>query len=246
MDSQKLLENFGFTPRESLVYLTCLQLGSSPLSRIARVANEKRSTVQSILLVLKQRWYVIENKKSTMAFYIAIDPKVLYRIEEEKIKQLHEALPQLSALMNLNQNKPIIRFYEGEREIREQYLDLLTATSECMYSFISLKNVTPAFTELILEYIMPKRVGKWIPIKVIMQWDTEDAAYINKNDANFLKEVKIINDELFSLECQLHLYWPNKISIMFATDDSLSGLIIESEKLFHTLRSFFLMLWKVK
>lgn len=44
-----LLIEYGFTDKEADIYLTCLELGITPVSSIARLLKDNRVTVYSIL-----------------------------------------------------------------------------------------------------------------------------------------------------------------------------------------------------
>jgi sugar-specific transcriptional regulator TrmB len=49
MNLFEVLKNYGFSEKESNVYLACLQLNIAPASTIARFCNEKRLAVYDIL-----------------------------------------------------------------------------------------------------------------------------------------------------------------------------------------------------
>ena len=49
------LQTYGFTDKEARVYLTCLELGASLASTVARRAEVNRGTTYSILQDFKRR-----------------------------------------------------------------------------------------------------------------------------------------------------------------------------------------------
>jgi hypothetical protein len=137
----------------------------------------------------------------------------------------------------------LITFFEGEYEVKQQYLDLLSPEQGEIYSFISLSHVKKSLRDLIFDTIMPKRAAKGINIKVLMQDKSQDKEYIQADNLKYLKEVRIIRERFFSLACQIHIYESHKVSIIFASEKEVSGIIIESKDLHTTLKSMFLFLW---
>ena len=57
------LQNYGFSEKEAKVYLTTLELGSSPASSIARRSEINRATVYTLLEELKKRGMAMETTK---------------------------------------------------------------------------------------------------------------------------------------------------------------------------------------
>ena len=62
-DLLQKLNRSGFTDKESLVYVSLLELGGAYPSRIAQYCNLRRSTVYNILLSLSVRGIVNEIEK---------------------------------------------------------------------------------------------------------------------------------------------------------------------------------------
>jgi len=221
-----------------------LQLGIVPVSAVARRLWENRVTVYSVLKSLKAKWVVYETKKKATTFYWAISPQQLADQQEAKLELFKKKIPEMEALMNTTGIRPKMQFFEGEEWLMQMYYDILSSEWDDLRSFFSLKHFDEALSKRVFETFVPLRVKAWITAKIIMQWDPDDTWYIEKSNEVSLKEVLIIKDELFNLQCQIDIYGLSKVAIILSAENELVWVIIESEKVYQTLRSIFELIWK--
>jgi len=106
------LEMYGLTQKESRVYLTCLELGTSLASTIARRAEVNRGTTYSILQDFQRRGIANETIKSGLKYFSVIKPDMLFRQEEEKYEYMKICLPKLLAITEKFGNRPKTHFFE--------------------------------------------------------------------------------------------------------------------------------------
>jgi sugar-specific transcriptional regulator TrmB len=114
MDSELInsLQTYGFSDKEARIYLTCLELGSSLASTIARRAEINRGTAYSILEDFKRRGIVSENTKDELKYFSVLSPEALFRREEEKYEKMKSSLPNLLAIADKFGNRPRTQFFE--------------------------------------------------------------------------------------------------------------------------------------
>ena len=115
-DMKKLLENLGFTQKETEVYLALIEFGNQPASQIARKTGYPKSTVLFLFDNLLKKGYIRKSNKGRIQYFYA-DPKDL---KNEKEKQLHEekktldkAIPLLNEFKTPFSSEPKVTFYEG-------------------------------------------------------------------------------------------------------------------------------------
>jgi sugar-specific transcriptional regulator TrmB len=106
------LETYGFTDKEARVYLTCLELGTSLASTIARRAEVNRGTTYSILQDFQRRGIANETIKADLKYFSVIRPELLFRLEEEKYEHMKSCLPELLAVTEKFGNRPKTQFFE--------------------------------------------------------------------------------------------------------------------------------------
>jgi sugar-specific transcriptional regulator TrmB len=116
MDKQHLeeilIEN-GFTDKESAVYIAALELGSTPISSIARRLKQHRVTIYSILKNFVARGIAQTTSKNKTKYYSMIPPQQLVEKMSEKIRHLEGVIPELMALANKIDTPVKAQFYEG-------------------------------------------------------------------------------------------------------------------------------------
>jgi AcrR family transcriptional regulator len=111
-----------------------LELGPASVQDIAKKAGVNRATTYVLIESLKRRGLVSSVDQGKKVMFAAESPQHLMTIcedegrhFEEKKRQLMEGMPQLTALFNAMEEKPRVRFFEGEEGIdacREAVLEL--------------------------------------------------------------------------------------------------------------------------
>jgi sugar-specific transcriptional regulator TrmB len=106
------LQNYGFSEKEAKVYLTCLELGSSLASTIARRAELNRGTTYSILEDFKRQGTASETIKDEVKYFSVLSPEILFKREEEKYEKMKSGLPDLLALTEKLGTRPKTQSFE--------------------------------------------------------------------------------------------------------------------------------------
>src|SRR3989338_7365199 len=126
VDLQKTLQQIGLSEKETLVYLSCLQLGITTVLHIAQYSELKRPTVYLVLDELGKRGLVSRIQKEKKILFKAEHPERLVAELEMKKTLVSELLPNLQAIYNLNPEKPNIKIREGIQGVRNTYKDIFT------------------------------------------------------------------------------------------------------------------------
>jgi sugar-specific transcriptional regulator TrmB len=140
-EAQRSLVELGLSEKEASVYLALLEIGRASVKQIAKKSVVNRTTAYEILEALSTRGVVSRSEEKGKVAYIAESPtrfEVVLRKEEQSLKQkkehLQEAMPQLFALYNAMEDKPGVRFFEGEEGIATAREAMTSAGGE-MLSF---------------------------------------------------------------------------------------------------------------
>ncbi|MCK4670462.1 MAG: hypothetical protein KAT43_04620 [Nanoarchaeota archaeon] len=118
---QEILEKLGFTPAESKVYLTLLQLGPTKVGKIIEKSGLQSSTIQYTLLSLIDKGFVTYILKGKIKIYQSVDPKIVLKEFREREKKFEEILPQLEAKQKLHEEKQEAEIYEGWKGINNLF-----------------------------------------------------------------------------------------------------------------------------
>jgi sugar-specific transcriptional regulator TrmB len=245
---QEILQDYGLTAKESNVYLVCLELGTAPVSSIARRLGENRVTTYSNLKNLVKRGIVIEVPKKSSTYYSVITPEKLIQDMEDKYVALKDALPEFMALANVYNNKPKVQFFEGIDGLKQVYDDLLSSETKQISSFLGVGSVSKRLAEYLNLHFLPKRVKMGIHAKVLMCHNDEKSkyhVYTSGKTKQLLTEYRLLDFDFVNLYNEINIYGDNKIAFVMYGDEEMSALIIHNKKLHDSLQSIFDLTWLV-
>lgn len=236
------LEQLGLSDKEAKLYLAVLELGEANIQQIAQKSGVKRTTAYDVINSLKEKRLLTEITKNKKSLFSAEDPRKLEGQLDEKKETLKKILPELLSITNLLDKKPTIKFYEGNEGIKEVYKDTLNYPDQELQAWVTAEAMTGFDVDWLENYYVKKRLEKKIWVRVI----APDAENIVKNykstDEKSLRKTKLVSAEEFPFEVEINLYGKNRIAVMSFGEKI--GLIIESPKLYRTLKSIFELSWK--
>jgi sugar-specific transcriptional regulator TrmB len=127
MEDVKLaLADLGLAPKEAETYIAMLEIGPSSVQDIAKKAGINRTTTYVMLEGLTKHGLVSTFERGKKTMFAAENPQQLVEILtrqmssiEGKKSRLEESLPRLLAIFNTVEDKPRVRFLEGEEPLRE-------------------------------------------------------------------------------------------------------------------------------
>lgn len=232
------LTYLGLAEKEAKVYLASLELGKSPVQKIAEKAEVNRATTYVIIEGLMKKGLMSTYTEDKKQLFCAEAPEklsLLFREQAMEIQRkqeyLDKILPEMKSLNVSVKNKPVVRYYEGKsgmRAIAEEFY--LTKHKEeftrMIYSYDLLLN---SFSKDELDSLRKRRQNKKVKVKSIINDDLNrlitDADVIRVSS----KEAKITSD--------IAIY-ENKIRIVTLKGDQM-GVIIENKEISDTLKILF-------
>jgi HTH-type transcriptional regulator, sugar sensing transcriptional regulator len=238
---QNDLEKIGLDKKEIQVYLALLEMGDSNIGEIAKKSGVKRTTVYDILESLKGKRLLGQTKRKKHTLYFAEGPEKLERQIEEKRKIIQQVMPELLSITNKLERKPKIKFFEGTEGIKEVYEDTLRYPDQEILAWASDEAIRHFDMEYLWKRYVPARLENKIWERVIAP-DIEEMRKVKEYDEKHLRRLRLAGAEDLLFEVEINLYGRRKIGIMAFAEEI--GLIIESEKIFNTLRSIFEINWR--
>lgn len=235
------LGEIGLSEKEAGIYLAALELGETSIERISKKSKIRRTTVYDVIDSLKEKGLIGSILKNKKRFYFATDPRELEDKLEQKKNTLRSILPQLLSVTNLIDKKPRIKFYEEVEGIKEIYMDTLKYPDQPLWAWVT-DEVFDVLDKEFTDYYVAKRVESKIFAYVITPNTPILKNKYQPYDLKSLRKTKIDPAPTFSVEVEINLYGNDKIGIM-AFGEKI-GLIIESKKLYNTLKNIFDVHWK--
>ena len=115
----------GLSDKESNVYLALLQLGSATPTLLAKKTHLNRSTTYLTLSSLQKRGLVSSVEARGKQCFVAEPPDRLAKLVDESVRRVEgaranilEAMPALSALFQVADSAPRVRFFEGAEALQ--------------------------------------------------------------------------------------------------------------------------------
>lgn len=239
---KKELQKLNLSDREATVYMALLELGETSIERISTKSKIKRTSVYDVIETLKDKGLIGTVKKKKRTLYYAQDPRIFENQLEEKKTVLSNILPQLLSMANLIDKKPTIKFFEGAEGIKNVYQDTLNYPNQEILMWGSTDVFSYFDEDFMWNYYLKKRIEKKIWMRAIGQ-DLNVVRKIKTDDPKSLRQTRLHNFKEFPFDVEINLYGKRKIGIMSFKEQL--GLIVESEKIYNTLKSIFELNWKM-
>lgn len=234
------LHEAGLHPKEAKVYLSLLALGKSTMSDISRQALLSHVTTLFHLRRLeekklitrklegKQKYYYIHNPKHGFHFYIQQLRDEVYKKESV----LQDALDQYELRYNSLDNKPEVRFIQGDEAIKACQDESVNTKFEQMYEFVNLEEANKTSPPKRGDYRAKFRRAR-LRSKVIYVSEKGLCLEPRKNNIFWYN----IPKEKFDFHGEMHTYADK---IVFFTDvPSRSGVIIRNQSFAQIIQRLF-------
>jgi sugar-specific transcriptional regulator TrmB len=238
---EKDLERIGFNPKEANLYLAALELGESNIQQLAKKSGVKRTTAYDIIESLKKKGLMSQALVGKKTVFHATDPRKLENEIEEQRHVVKRAMPELLAIANTLDSKPKVSFFEGHEGIRDVYMDTLNYPDQELLAWVAEEAVEHFDLDFLNNHYLPKRVEKKIWVRAIAP-DGEEMRKYKGTDEKSLRKTRLTDADAFGLDVEINLYGKNRIALMSFEEGF--GMVIESKKIFDTLRNIFEMNWK--
>lgn len=157
-----------------------------------------------------------------------------------KKNTFNEILPELLSITNLLEKKPSIQYFEGDEGIKRVYEDTLSYPNQEILVWISSEAVD-CFNEDYLWKYAEKRKRNKIWQRSIGP-DNKITRHLKITDEKYLRQSRLVSKDEMPFEVEINIYGGRFIGIMSFKEEI--GLIIESKKIYNTLKSIFEMNWR--
>lgn len=230
------LIKLGFSEGEAKIYTATLELGETSVAQISKKAKIERTTAYGFIESLKKRGYLTVSRSGKKTVYSANNPKRLKGELEEKSRLIEAVLPELLSITNAIDTKPKVRFFDSREGIYDIYRETLNYPDQRMLMWMS----SPWYDDekFWRDFYMPTRIEKKIHLRAIVP-KTEESVPFVKEDVVSLRETRMTDGN--DIAADIMLYGTRSIAII--SYEESTALVIESQKLFETLKMIFEAHW---
>jgi len=237
----------GLSDKEARVYLSALELGQSSVQKIAAHAGVNRATTYSVLESLIQQGLCSTFDQGKKTYFVATAPDTLISLLEIKKKEIEEReknfqkiLPALKMIHNKQEDKPVIRFFDGKEGMLNSLKEFIegykTDNNEPVRMVYSLDRINEIVTEKEREKFRELRLKNKVQSKVILSSKNKDIK--SSPDG---KRINLV-DEKYPITCYIEIYGD---SVQIASlGKELSAVLIHDKEIAKTLKSVFDLAWE--
>lgn len=237
----KILTDIGLTNKEAEVYELLLRIGESPVSAVIKETKSHPQVIYRVVDSLVDKGLVLKVIKKSKIFISAENPKQLEKIEEEKLRKLREAIPDLTELQKVSKSA-IVRVARGEEAVRAlRFREVQESKRGETYYIIggSGDRYYKVMGE-VHEELEKKRVKKKVKKKLISFSNQKEQ--LEKDPFRELAEFRYLPDE-YPVETSTNIFGNTVGIIIWAADPIV--ITIESEEVAESYKKYFYLLWHI-
>lgn len=242
MDKEKQLQALGLSEKEAKLYINALELGTFSVVDIAKKSGIKRPTCYLILDELTKKGLISIIPKAKKLVYFAESPDVLIKQAEENVSLIKKMSPLLHEIYDTDKKQPTVKYYSGQKGIRNIYEDILkTNVKEYFYVGSAEELIEVTGKDFINRWIK-KRINKGIKVSSIRMKKTEIPEKIYQDTKNSLREIRYSPNDIYIPDTIL--IYGKKVAIISTKKDNF-GFIVENDDYMKTMKGFFNALWQI-
>ena len=244
----KELQDIGLSEKEAKVYLAALEIGRATADQLAKQAKIVRSTTYVQLESLMKKGLMSTYEEGKKTYFAPESPEYLKRIFELRKKEfeakeleLDGFLPELLKKFEGAGERPAVRFFDGKEGVaalREDLLKLPAGTDlRFIYSHDALAHV---YSEEERFSHAQKRSTKGIKLRSIY---TRKSGPFSPSDIVPNTDRRFVPYEKMPISSDMYVY--NNTVAIIALNKKIFGVVIESEEIAQTIKTFFELMWTV-
>ncbi len=238
---EKILREIGLGETEIKIYLTLLKIGESKAGEIIKEGKIKSGRVYEFFDSLIEKGLIAHNTKSGVKYFVATDPKNLYRYLDKKREKLDSKKEELKAILpNIMANskyskKAIVEIYEGIEGFKNAFSkELKFSKGEELFCFgVDAANT---YNKEIVEYYLYnlfKHREKYKIKKLFGDKAKGDKTLIEKNcKYKYIHDDSLVTIDIIKNLALIHLHYGKDIIIS-----------IEDQEFTESLKEQFLYVW---
>lgn len=241
------LQRVGLDQREAKIYLAALELGPSPVQKIAQRANVPRATTYLILDDLRNKGFVTTYDEGKKTFFVAESPDRLAALVDEKeaeVQRQKEAIkslvPELTSRGQFEKGeRPVVRYYEGKDAVKNWLRDILSGRGGEILNILHYDRADKVLQEIgfPFEKLRERRKKHRVKSRVIY---TADKGPI-EGYSNQQRQAKFLPVDKYPFEADIAVRGDRVLLAPYSSP--LRGVVIEDKAIANSMRLVFEALW---
>jgi len=235
MELEKVLQNIGFSDKESEIYLLLHKTWTYWAGKIARTLWKNRGTTYALLKEMINKNILTQTTKNGIQEFSCIPPENLLFLQQQKTQELKKAIPFFEQQQDINKNSSQIEYYEWNSGIIAMYNDILNSQVE-IKAFLWSLELDKEIQKYFKTHFFPTKKKKKIRSKTILTTQDKKAPlWIERKLYRERKHIPWLNFKEYGI---INIYWPNKIMFVNFETETPIGFITHNQ-------TFNTMLWYI-
>lgn len=240
MHIQRVIQELGYSPHETAVYVASLALGGAAISDIASKAHLPRTSVQTIIYALREKGlmhYFIEGRRRV---WIAENPEALLVRLKEREAGLKVIMPELQSLRRETGAKPTVKTFSGLAEVR-LIMDDMLQTRHHILAIMAWDEWVAFFGREFLDDFVERRWRRFLKIRLLTS-SSELSRELKAKDEKELRDTRFLSPN--ARINNSNFIYGNKTAIISLNVKRPVGILIEDADINNTMTVLFEALWK--
>jgi HTH-type transcriptional regulator, sugar sensing transcriptional regulator len=233
----------GLSDKEVSVYLASLEIKKPTPQLVAKQTGMPRPSVYRILEELVEKGLMGKVEEGKRFMYVPEDPHVIVARLKLKAESVQSIMPELKNLAAIYQNRPTMRFFEGEEGMKRVCDDVLL-TGEELLAFSSIEEIFEALPDYWPNFIK-RRVQKKLFARIISP-KGHKGMELKPLEKQEYRKIRFISESLAKKigVIQGHVFiYKDKIAFL-SFDSDKTSVIIENAALAKVQKSLFEIAWE--
>lgn len=239
------LMDLGLKEKEANVYLSALELGPSPVQKIAEKAGVNRATAYTNIDVLMDIGLMSTEKHGKKTYYKSESPEklvdILIKREEELLerqeRELEEILPELKEIQARSLKSPIVRYFEGKEGVMSMVNEVFQGKDTILRVVYPEQDIH-VFSKADIDQAANVRVKKNIYAKSILSTHHK---YNQENLVIHNGEILLFTPEELPVSCDI-AFFADQIRII-TFKEPIIGIVIQHKGITDSFKQIFDLLF---
>lgn len=240
MHLRTAIEQLGYSPNETTVYLAALELGGSSVTEIAAKVKMPRTSVTLIVEALHKKGLMNAYLERRRKVWAAENPEKLLINLREREAALKVVLPELQSLRHDTGVKPTVRTYSSVTEIQQIMNDIID-TKHNFSAIVAWDDWVRVLGKAYVDDFIESRYRHFLKVRLLTP-RTKLSIGLKERDQEELRTTHFLPDSI-AINNSNFLY-ANKVAIISLNPKRPVGILIEDRDIHHTMEVLFESLWR--
>lgn len=227
------LKKLGLSDVEATIYLQLVKKGEMTAVEISKEVKVHRRTIYDNLNMLINKGLVSFFTTKNVKYFNATNPKILKKIEEEKLAELNAILPSLNSFYSNQKKNPSVEILKGHDATKNLLFEMQNTKDEILWMGGGFKILEH------LDFSREKIITQFQKLKLKIIQPTPKESLYKKYFSG--KKIKFI-DKKYSTGTVFFTF-DNFVLLGTLVNDEFFIIKIENENIAQTYKNYFEIMW---